>query len=77
MKILLLGANGQVGYELQRALAPLGELQPATRSGKLPGGADCLAADLGDAVSLAQALKSTFFMMAHLTQTPIFTWVLR
>jgi len=26
MKILLLGANGQVGWELQRALAPLGEL---------------------------------------------------
>ncbi|MCY1272660.1 dTDP-4-dehydrorhamnose reductase [compost metagenome] len=25
-KILLLGANGQVGWELQRALAPLGEL---------------------------------------------------
>lgn len=26
MKILLLGMNGQVGWELQRALAPLGEL---------------------------------------------------
>lgn len=26
MKILLLGANGQVGWELQRALAPLGQL---------------------------------------------------
>lgn len=26
MKILLLGKNGQVGWELQRALAPLGEL---------------------------------------------------
>ncbi len=26
MKILLLGQNGQVGWELQRALAPLGEL---------------------------------------------------
>ncbi len=26
MNILLLGANGQVGWELQRALAPLGEL---------------------------------------------------
>ena len=24
MKILLLGKNGQVGWELQRALAPLG-----------------------------------------------------
>jgi dTDP-4-dehydrorhamnose reductase len=26
MKILLLGKNGQVGWELQRSLAPLGEL---------------------------------------------------
>lgn len=26
MKLLLLGANGQVGWELQRALAPLGEV---------------------------------------------------
>jgi dTDP-4-dehydrorhamnose reductase len=26
MKILLLGANGQVGWELQRSLAPLGEI---------------------------------------------------
>ena len=26
MKILLLGKNGQVGFELQRALAPLGEI---------------------------------------------------
>ncbi len=33
MKILLLGANGQVGWELQRALAPLGEVVvPATRA---------------------------------------------
>jgi len=26
MKILLLGKNGQIGWELQRSLAPLGEL---------------------------------------------------
>ena len=26
MKILLLGKDGQVGWELQRALAPLGEV---------------------------------------------------
>ena len=26
MKILLFGANGQVGWELQRSLAPLGEV---------------------------------------------------
>lgn len=32
MKILLLGKNGQVGWELQRALAPLGELVAYDRS---------------------------------------------
>jgi len=31
LKILLLGANGQVGWELQRSLAPLGELHAAVR----------------------------------------------
>ncbi|WP_018169541.1 dTDP-4-dehydrorhamnose reductase [Thioalkalivibrio sp. ALMg9] len=31
MRILLLGSNGQVGWELQRALAPLGELTALTR----------------------------------------------
>ena len=34
MKILLLGKNGQVGWELQRALAPLGELVALDREGK-------------------------------------------
>lgn len=31
MKLLLLGGNGQVGRELRRSLAPLGELAVATR----------------------------------------------
>lgn len=31
-RILLLGANGQVGWELQRSLAPLGELIPCDRA---------------------------------------------
>ncbi|WP_312513548.1 dTDP-4-dehydrorhamnose reductase [Stutzerimonas nitrititolerans] len=31
MKLLLLGANGQVGWELQRALAPLGTLEICDR----------------------------------------------
>ena len=59
MKILLLGANGQVGFELARSLAPLGELVCASRDGKMPGGAACLAADLGTPGSLADALDST------------------
>ncbi len=58
MKILLLGTNGQIGFELQRALAPLGELIVATRSGKLPGGIDCLRTDLADTDSLEHALDS-------------------
>ena len=33
MKILLLGANGQLGWELQRSLAPLGELIALGREG--------------------------------------------
>ena len=56
MKLLLLGANGQVGFELQRALAPLGELLCATRSGLLPGGAACLVADLADEAGLEAML---------------------
>lgn len=46
MKILLLGGNGQVGYELQRSLAPLGELTVTTRSGELPDGGECEALDI-------------------------------
>ena len=49
MKLLLLGGNGQVGRELRRSLAPLGELVIATREG---GGAD-IAADFDRPESLA------------------------
>ena len=56
MKLLLLGAGGQVGFELQRALAPLGELACATRSGQLPGGTQCAVADLAHPDSLASLL---------------------
>ena len=34
MKILLFGANGQVGWELRRSLAPLGELLALDRGGQ-------------------------------------------
>lgn len=53
MKILLLGGNGQVGYELRRSLAPLGELFVTTRSGELPGGGACEALDIGALETLA------------------------
>lgn len=55
-RILLLGANGQVGHELRSRLSGLGELAVATRSGELADGSPCLAADLADAASLARAL---------------------
>jgi dTDP-4-dehydrorhamnose reductase len=56
MKILVLGANGQVGFELLRALAPLAEVVAATRDGTLADGSCCVRADLADPASLAQAL---------------------
>jgi dTDP-4-dehydrorhamnose reductase len=43
--ILLLGANGQLGQELLRALAPLGTIVATTRSGALPDGSACDVAD--------------------------------
>ena len=44
MRILLLGGDGQLGTELRRSLAPLGELVVATLSGTLDGAA-CETAD--------------------------------
>lgn len=58
MKILLLGANGQLGRALQDALAPLGEVVVATRDARLSDGSRCLRADLADAASLASALNA-------------------
>ena len=52
MKVLLLGANGQVGHELRRALAPLGEMACATRGGVLGDGTPCETADFDDPASL-------------------------
>ena len=45
MRLLLLGANGQVGHALRPELARLGEVVCTTRSGTLPGGGDCERAD--------------------------------
>ncbi len=52
MKLLLLGANGQVGTELRRSLAPLGELVVATRNGQLTDGTACELADFDQPQSL-------------------------
>lgn len=51
MKILLFGSNGQVGWELQRSLAPLGELVMPARGG---GG---LCGDLTDLEGLARTVR--------------------
>lgn len=53
MKILLLGKNGQVGWELQRALAPLGDLIALDRRGK-----DGLCGDLTDLAGLAATVRT-------------------
>jgi dTDP-4-dehydrorhamnose reductase len=50
--ILLLGADGQVGFELHRALAPLAPIVATTRKGVLPGGIDCTRLDLSDTDAL-------------------------
>ncbi len=51
MKILLLGKNGQVGWELQRSLAPLGEVIALDRNSTLCG-------DLSKLDALAEAVRS-------------------
>lgn len=53
MKILLLGKNGQVGWELQRSLAPLGELVALDRQG-----ANGLVGDLSDLDGLAATVRA-------------------
>jgi dTDP-4-dehydrorhamnose reductase len=57
MKILLLGANGQVGHELRRSLAPLGEIVATTRSGELPDGRAAEVADFDQPDTLARLVE--------------------
>ena len=52
MKILLLGKNGQVGWELQRSLAPLGELIALDRHSTDHCG------DLGNLAGLAETVQT-------------------
>jgi dTDP-4-dehydrorhamnose reductase len=52
LKILLLGCNGQVGWELQRSLAPLGQVTAFARQGH-----NGLSGDLADPDSLAVTVK--------------------
>ncbi len=52
MKILLLGKNGQVGWELQRSLAPLGELVTLSHDSKE------LCGDFTDLEGLARTVRA-------------------
>ncbi len=52
MKFLLLGKNGQVGWELQRSLVPLGELVALDFDDAAP-----LCGDLGDVHALAETVR--------------------
>ena len=53
MRLLLVGANGQVGHALLRSLAPLGEVVATTRTGRLDDGAACETLDLADLDAIA------------------------
>ncbi|ATD68529.1 dTDP-4-dehydrorhamnose reductase [Luteimonas chenhongjianii] len=59
MTSLVFGANGQVGQELLRALAPLGDVLGTTRTGALPDGSTCLTADFSDPESVVALLDTT------------------
>ena len=54
MRILLLGADGQLGYELHRAFAPMGEVSAYTFNGLLPGGLPCGRVEFTEAGSLTR-----------------------
>lgn len=53
MKILLFGRNGQLGWELQRSLAPLGEVIAFDRAGNAP-----LAGDLREPEAVAATIRA-------------------
>lgn len=58
MKIVLLGAQGQLGVQLGRALAPLGELVRLGRHGALDDEAPGLCGDLLQPAALAATLRA-------------------
>ena len=56
MKLLLLGAGGQVGRELHRSLSALGNVVVTSRDGRLPDGGTCEPLDLQDLAQIAVAI---------------------
>lgn len=57
MKILLLGCGGQVGWELQRSLSPLGEVEALDFQGPGPQAAPELKADFTDPAQVAEIVR--------------------
>jgi len=58
MKILLTGANGQVGYELWRTLQYIGEVIPTTRNGFEIDGLPTIALDLTNAEDIEKKINA-------------------
>src|SRR5690606_28984914 len=56
-RLLLVGGNGQLGRELRRSLAPLGEVVATTRDGRLYDGGQAIAADLDSPGRLAEVVR--------------------
>lgn len=67
MRFLLLGADGQLGFELHRGLAPLGSVVPATLSAQLPDGSPCARSDFtrpGEVAELVRAAAPDWIVNA-------------
>lgn len=56
-RLLVIGANGQVGRELRRSLAPLGGVVAATRDGRLGVDDTCAVADLTNPQVLTRLVR--------------------
>ena len=68
MKILLLGADGQLGYELHRTCAPLGDILPYTFSGKLAGRQGCGQIDFAQEGALEALVLRHLYRRSELEQ---------
>ena len=58
MKILLTGADGQVGFELWRTLQHLGEVIPTTRNGREVNGMPTLSLDLTNSADIEKKINA-------------------
>ena len=58
MRILLIGGNGQLGFELHRQLSVFGEVTITTRTSKCPAGYPCIYLDLSDGEAIRDVLES-------------------